>query len=125
MNEAYQNMMIESDRRARLSGYSTIKYWIENDVEAGIEEMPKPNYRPVSYIKVSLLWAFYYLKQEYKFEDAIRDIIKRGGDTMANASIVGGLIGAGRGTKDISQQYRDLLFSNKANDIESQPRAQY
>lgn len=102
MNDAYQQMMLESDRRARISGNSTIKYWIENDVEIGVDEMPKPHFRPVSYVKTSILWAFYYLKLEVKFEDAIRDIIRKGGDTMANATIVGGLIGAACGMKDIS-----------------------
>jgi hypothetical protein len=53
----------ESDRRARKTGFSTIKYWIENDIEVGdLDEMPKPHYRPISYIKTGLLWAFYYLK---------------------------------------------------------------
>jgi hypothetical protein len=41
-------------------------YWLQNDVDEDDEnEMPKPNYRPISYIKIPLLWAFYYLKKEY------------------------------------------------------------
>jgi len=122
MNEAYNEMMLESERRAKITGFSTFKYWLQNDVEIGEEELPKPHFRPVSYVKVSILWAFYYLKHEFDFEDAIRDIIKRGGDTMANASIVGGLIGAAHGAKNISQQYKDLVLANKESDIESQPR---
>ena len=43
------------------------------------------------------MWAFYYLKNEFGFEDAIRDIISRGGETSINASIVGGLLGAALG----------------------------
>jgi hypothetical protein len=34
--EAYQKTMEESARRARISGFSTIKFWIENEVEIGI-----------------------------------------------------------------------------------------
>lgn len=56
--------------------------------------MPKPHYIPISLIKVSFVWALYYLKHNYEFNDAIRDMIEKGGDTMANATIVGGLIGA-------------------------------
>ena len=59
--------------------------------------MPKPHYRPISYIKTSLLWAFYYLKNEYELNDALKDILMRGGDTTANATIVGGLLGAAEG----------------------------
>jgi ADP-ribosylglycohydrolase len=61
--------------------------------------MPIPHYRPLNYIKTSILWAFYYLKNEYEFEAAIKDIIKRGGDTSANAAIVGALISASSETE--------------------------
>jgi hypothetical protein len=39
--------------------------------------MPKMHYRPISYLKTALLWAFYYLKKEYTFEQAMRDIINK------------------------------------------------
>ena len=72
----------ESKRRARLSGNSTVMYWVENDIDTeDIEEMPKPHHKPNSYIKTSILWAFYYLKHNYQYYDAIRDIIKKCGDT--------------------------------------------
>jgi hypothetical protein len=70
--EAYEKIQEEANRRARVSGFSTIKYWIENDVDVNdIDEMPKPNYRPISYIKTSILWAFYYLKNDFEYEDAL------------------------------------------------------
>jgi ADP-ribosyl-[dinitrogen reductase] hydrolase len=88
-----------------VSGFSTVKYWIENDIDVDdIKEMPIPHYRPITYIKTSILWAFYYLKYDYEFEAAIKDIIKRGGDTQANAAIVGGLIGASSGTKTFNKK---------------------
>jgi hypothetical protein len=31
--EAFNRMMQESDRIARVSGFSTLKFWIENDVD--------------------------------------------------------------------------------------------
>ena len=61
--------------------------------------MPKPNYRPISYIKTSILWAFYYLKNDFEYEAAIEDMISKRGDTQANAAIVGGLLAASSGTK--------------------------
>jgi hypothetical protein len=66
--------------------------------------MPKPHYRPISYIKIPILWAFYYLKKDYEYEAAIKDIVNRGGDTHANAAIVGGLIGASCGSKTFNRQ---------------------
>jgi hypothetical protein len=65
--------------------------------------MPKPHFRPISYIKTSILWALYYLKHDYTFEVAVKDMIKRGGDTQGNGAIVGGLIGASLGLSSIDQ----------------------
>ena len=56
--------------------------------------MPKAHYRPISYVKTAILWAFYHLKFESSYEGALRDMLKRGGDTSMNAAIAGGLIGA-------------------------------
>lgn len=70
--EAYEKIQEEASRRARVSGVSTVMYWIENDVDVNdIDEMPKPNYRPISYIKTSILWAFYYLKNDFEYEIAL------------------------------------------------------
>ena len=46
MKEAYELMQTESNSRARETGFSTIKYWLENDVDVGVEEMPIAHYRP-------------------------------------------------------------------------------
>jgi ADP-ribosylglycohydrolase len=100
----YYAIMEEANRVARKTGFSTVKYWIENDVEADPEnEMPKPHYRPIEYVKTSLLWTFYHLKNCTKYEDALTDILSRGGETSMNAAIVGGLIGALHGINDIPE----------------------
>jgi hypothetical protein len=94
----------EANRRARISGYSTVKYWFENDIEINDSEMPIPHYRPISYIKVPILWSFYYLKKGYTYEQAIADILLKGGDTQANAAIVGGLLGAAYGESALGKE---------------------
>ena len=90
----------QSEQRAILSGIDTIKFWIENDVEVeDIEEMPIPHHIPISYIKKPFLWSLYYLKNNKTYEEAITDVISRGGDIQRNAAIVGGLIGAANSHK--------------------------
>jgi ADP-ribosylglycohydrolase len=59
--------------------------------------MPIPHYRPISYVKTAILWSLYYLRKDSTYEEAVKDIISRGGDTKNNAAIVGGLIGAAKG----------------------------
>ncbi len=56
--------------------------------------MPHPHRRPVANIKIPLLWSLYYLRKNKTMEEAIKDIIARGGDARSNAAIVGGLLGA-------------------------------
>ena len=86
----------ESLRRSNLTGNKTIYFWIENDIEGSkeSEEMPILNHIPISYIKKSFLWSLFYLKNNSSYENAIKDVILRGGDIKSNAGIVGALIGA-------------------------------
>ena len=73
--------------------------------------MPYPNERPISYIKTPLLWAFYYLKKAFTYEDAMRDILSKGGDVHANAAIVGGLLGAAYGSEGIGTSRIDKVIN--------------
>jgi len=60
----YEKLKEEADRMARITGLSTVKYWLENDIDVDdTEEMPKAHYRPISYVKTAILWAFYHLKK--------------------------------------------------------------
>jgi ADP-ribosylglycohydrolase len=67
--------------------------------------MPKPHYRPINYVKTIILWALYYLKYDYTFNDAVSDMISKGGDTAANGAIIGGLLGAASGINGIDRQH--------------------
>ena len=89
----------ESLRRSKITDMNTIFYWIENDIEASkeSEEMPILDHIPISYIKKPFLWSLFYLRKNYTYEQAIKDVMKRGGDVRSNAAIVGGLIGAVKG----------------------------
>ena len=56
--------------------------------------------------KNSILICF-FLFNGYTFEDAIRDILIRGGATDTNAAIVGGLLGARWGKSGIPEKKID------------------
>jgi len=55
----------------------------------------------IGHLKIAFMWAFYYLKNEFTYEAAIKDILMKGGDTDTNAAIVGGLIGSYRSVTGI------------------------
>ena len=56
------------------------------------------------------MWAFYYLKKQDSYEDSIRNILSRGGDTDTNAAIVGGLLGAYYGIHRINQNWIEKVI---------------
>ena len=81
--------------------------------------MPILNHIPISYIKKAFLWSLFYLKKNYSFEEAIKDVIKRGGDIRSNAAIVGGLIGTvqGKNRAEIKNSNEIYIFSSKIKDM--------
>jgi hypothetical protein len=100
-NEAYEKTRKESERRAKISGFSSIKFWIENDVESSQILLPKDWSQ--SEIRFIFGWSLFYLRHNYSLNDALNDIVKKGGNIMANATIVGGLIGASVGVRRIDK----------------------
>ncbi len=59
------------------------------------------------------MWGFYYLKNEYTYEDAIKDILMRGGDTDTNAAIIGGLLGAAYGIECLKEEWCETMLNYK------------
>jgi ADP-ribosylglycohydrolase len=69
--------------------------------------MPIPHYRPINYIKTAILWSLFYLRKGSTYEEAVKDIILRGGDTRNNAAIVGALMGAAQEISEVSFDGKD------------------
>ena len=59
----------------------------------------------IGWLMIAFKWAFYYLFKETSYEDAIREILSKGGDTDTNAAIVGGLLGARDGIDNIKKEW--------------------
>lgn len=109
--EAYEKTKEESQRRAKKYGNSTIQYWLESCIDVDyLDEMPNPQTKPASYLKTPLLWSLYYLKHDYSFESAIKDIITKKGDTTNNAAIVGALLGAAYGIEGMPSELVDKVL---------------
>ena len=72
----------------------------------------------MSYFMIAFTHSFYYLLHDYTYEDAIKRMLLKGGDTDTNAAIVGGLIGAKWGVDGIPQEWRmkGLKFHNFRHD---------
>lgn len=55
----------------------------------------------MGFLYIAFFWGFKYLKKNFPYNDAMSDILLRGGDTDTNAAIVGGLLGAAQGINAI------------------------
>ena len=65
----------------------------------------------IGHLKIAFMWAFHYLKNDFTYEAAIRDILMKGGDTDTNAAIVGGLLGARDSINGIKQEWIEKVLS--------------
>ena len=72
----------------------------------------------IGFVLIAFSYAFFYLKNDYTYEAAIRDMLLRGGDTDTNAAIVGGLLGARWGLEAIPKEWvESLSFDNKRKEF--------
>lgn len=60
---------------------------IDNDLEIDTN-------KNMGFVKIAFHYAFLFLKNGVSYEEGIKRILKKGGDTDTNAAIVGGLLGA-------------------------------
>ena len=71
------------------------------------------------WVIIAFSLAFYYLKNNYTYENAIKDTLYIGGDTDTNAAIVGGLVGARWGIDGIPSEWKSkgIRFDNFRQDF--------
>ncbi len=63
------------------------------------------------HVKHAFRLAFYHLRRRSTAEEAVRDVLRRGGDTDTNACIVGGLIGALHGYTLIPEHLKKRVLT--------------
>jgi ADP-ribosylglycohydrolase len=89
--------------------FKSIRDWIGmgnanlNDYIAAIDDRIPAN-EHIGHAKIAWSYAFYHLKRESSYIEAMRDVLSRGGDTDTNCAIVGGLIGASLGFKKLQEE---------------------
>ena len=99
-SETFKEIKDEASKRE----FFELICWLDDaENPDALNMMPQPHIQPISVIDIPFMWAFYYLNREISYEDALRDILLRGGDTDTNAAIVGGLLGAADGVDGINK----------------------
>ena len=70
-------------------------------------------YSELIFYCIAFSYAFFYLKNNFTYEEAMKRMLLQGGDTDTNAAIVGGLLGARWGIKRIPEKWvNSLNFNN-------------
>jgi ADP-ribosylglycohydrolase len=62
------------------------------------------------FVRVALRLAFWELYQGRSFEEALVDVVNRGGDADTNGAVTGALLGAFWGEKAIPRRWRDAVL---------------
>jgi ADP-ribosylglycohydrolase len=81
---------LNSEDKANNSGRLEVSEWLEDALHGRLPAA----FPQAGFVRYAFTYAFYYLAQESRFEDAIYRSLLEGGDTDTNACIVGGLVGA-------------------------------
>lgn len=84
-----------------------VKEWIKQ-IEAGIPEPAQPS---IGFVKIAFVQAFLQLRKNATYLDAITETLSMGGDTDTNTCIVGGLIGAATGARNIPEAMRNAVLN--------------
>lgn len=83
-----------------------VKAWID-EMEAGQFQNPKSK---IGWVKIAFQQAFYYLRSNLQYQEAISEVLAKGGDTDTNACIVGMLLGARFGAEAIPKSMVDKMI---------------
>lgn len=79
--------------------------WLNQAIEGKIDPVTKQ----IGFVKHGFTLAFHFLAYEFSFKEAITQTLLMSGDTDTNACIVGGLIGAGQGIKNLPHNSVEMI----------------
>lgn len=88
--------------------HPTVVSWLKDSKKMSLNEIDCT--KNIGHVKHALTLAFYFLQKGVSYEEAIRETLKKGGDTDSNACIVGGLMGALHGFTAIPEDMRDAVL---------------
>lgn len=105
---------------AKVHAASDVVDWLEEAKEGReCSSMPKDKH---GWVKIGFSHAFRHLYHGTKYELAIKETIAAGGDTDTNACIVGGMVGAACGFKNIPGQFVQKLMDCETKGNRKRPQ---
>lgn len=79
------------------------------DKEDVVNHLPRANYS-IGSAKIAFLYSLYFLKNNYSYTTAMKEMLSRGGDTDTNCCIIGAALGALHGyTEELQTFSRTVL----------------
>ena len=67
----------------------------------------------IGWVKIAFLYSLKYLRENKSYSDAMREMLKQGGDTDTNCCIVGGILGALHGIEGIPKEYIEKMLQKE------------
>ena len=85
---------------------SQLSQWMREIEE---QKLPPADHK-IGWAKIAFCYSLHYLKQNTDYYDAMKEMLKKGGDTDTNCCIVGGMLGALHGIDGIPKEYVEKLM---------------
>jgi len=81
--------------------------WLQ-EFEAG--NLPEA-YDKMGWVKIAFLYSLHFMRRNVTYEDAMVEMLRKGGDTDTNCCIVGGMLGALHGLKGIPEEVKRQVMN--------------
>jgi len=89
-----------------------LRGWMDNIDQ---EKLP-PADKNIGWARIAFSYSLFYLKNNMSYDAAMRDLLKRGGDTDTNCCIAGGMLGALHGCDKLPKDYVGKVLEFDAKD---------
>ena len=93
--------------------------WLNQAIEGKID----PVTRHIGFVKHAFTLAFHFLAYQFSFKETITQTLLMSGDTDTNACIVGGLIGADHGIKNLPRNSVEMIWKSTTSVLIFRPSA--
>lgn len=104
-----------SNSSSRSSGADTVREWIEHAVSPACapDSLTCPQQATIGHVKWAVQLAYYHASRGTSAQDALQDVLARGGDTDTNACICMGMVGARCGARALPPQLVTRLLEGR------------
>jgi ADP-ribosylglycohydrolase len=119
LHEGESEGAIEVANSYLLDNNQLVLGWLNQAIEGNIDPVTKQ----IGFVKHGFTLAFHFLAYQFSYKESITQTLLMSGDTDTNACIVGGLIGADHGIKNLPRNSVEMIWKSTTSVLIFRPSA--